>query len=68
MEKRISVQLKTSGWREQIKGEMKAWTLQQEALFNTTTNSLLGEDFEIADIGNYDSEGRALMDIAVIIY
>ncbi|KAL4225388.1 Synaptojanin-1 [Mactra antiquata] len=53
----INVRLKAPNWRDQIRSEMRASRAQTEPLFNTTTNTLLGEDFEIADIDNYDSEG-----------
>ncbi|XP_060607089.1 synaptojanin-1-like, partial [Ruditapes philippinarum] len=55
--KKISVRLKTANWKEINLLELRASSLQTEPLFNTTTNSLLGEDFEIADIDCYDSEG-----------
>ena len=53
----VGVRLKTANWKEINLLELRSSSIQTEPLFNTTTNSLLGEDFEIADIDCYDSEG-----------
>ncbi|XP_053385173.1 synaptojanin-1-like [Mercenaria mercenaria] len=58
MGKEIRVRLKTSNWKESNLLELKSSSVQTEPLFNTTTNSLLGEDFAFTDIDNYDSEGE----------
>lgn len=56
--KQISVRLKTGNWKDLIQLEMKLGQLSPEPLFNTITNSLLGEDFDTPEIDNYDSEGE----------
>ena len=56
--KKISVRLKSEDWKEQIHREMKTSSVRPPPLFNTTTNSLLGESFDIPIMDNYDSEGK----------
>ena len=51
------MRLKTENWKEQIQAEMKTSSIEPAPLFNTTTNSLLGESFDIPIMDNYDSEG-----------
>ena len=51
------MRLKTENWREQIHAELKTSSIEAAPLFNTTTNSLLGESFDIPIMDNYDSEG-----------
>ncbi|XP_052229766.1 synaptojanin-1-like [Dreissena polymorpha] len=57
MERVLSVRLKTSNWRDLIELEIKLNSLKSEPLFNTVTNSLLGDDFDAPQMDNYDSEG-----------
>lgn len=45
--RRVSVFLQTEDWREQMEKEMDLVKSNTAALFNTTTNSLLGEDFSM---------------------
>lgn len=51
------MRLKTGNWKDLIQLEMKLGQLKAEPLFNTISNSLLGEDFDVPEIDNYDSEG-----------
>ncbi|WAR02120.1 SYNJ1-like protein, partial [Mya arenaria] len=53
----VGVRLKTGNWRELVEAEMRAASLRSEPLFNQFTNSLLGEDFDVPGMENYDSEG-----------
>ncbi|XP_069133360.1 synaptojanin-1-like isoform X2 [Argopecten irradians] len=53
--KAITVRLKTTNWQVQIEQEMALCASNSGALFNTTTNSLLGEDFNLAGM-DFDSE------------
>ncbi|KAL3841607.1 hypothetical protein ACJMK2_019724 [Sinanodonta woodiana] len=52
----ISVRLKTELWKDEIEKELKLCSLNTAALFNNFTNSLLGEDFDIPAMEDYDSE------------
>ncbi|KAK3594082.1 hypothetical protein CHS0354_040850 [Potamilus streckersoni] len=52
----ISVRLKTEEWKDEIEQELKLCSLNTAALFNNVTNSLLGEDFDIPAMEDYDSE------------
>ena len=53
----IRVQLQTPNWKQQIEKELQLVKSNTAALFNTTTNSLLGEDFSIPTM-SFDMEGK----------
>jgi hypothetical protein len=53
--KKIQIKLKTTNWRQQIDREMRLCTGNTGALFNTISNSLLGEDF--TGLYDFDSDG-----------
>ncbi|KAL5007601.1 hypothetical protein ScPMuIL_016407 [Solemya velum] len=53
--KKIHVELKTVDWIQQIEQELLLCSTNTAALYNTTTHSLLGEDFSIPTM-DYDSD------------
>ena len=53
----VKVRLKSPNWQEMIESEMKHLQSNTVALFNTTTNSLLGEDFSIPTM-SFDMDGE----------
>ena len=55
-DKTITVRLRTANWYELIQREMSLNRPNTEAMYNATTNSLLGEDFSIPSMA-YDMEG-----------
>ncbi|XP_021342465.1 synaptojanin-1-like isoform X1 [Mizuhopecten yessoensis] len=59
--KPVTCRLKTTDWKSQIEQEMALCSSNSEALFNTTTNSLLGEDFCLPAM-DFDSEGLQIDD------
>ena len=57
-DQQVKVHLKSPDWQEMIKAEMHLLQSNSVALFNTTTNSLLGEDFSIPTM-SFDIDGEA---------
>ncbi|KAJ8299183.1 hypothetical protein KUTeg_023243 [Tegillarca granosa] len=53
----IQVKLKTDNWESQIEKELSICMSNTGALFNTTTNSLLGEEFAI-NMVDFEEDGR----------
>lgn len=53
----VSVKLRTTDWQTQIEQEMALCTSNTGALFNTISNSLLGDDFNLAAM-DFDSDGK----------
>ena len=52
----MNVTLRTSEWQSQIEEELKLCRPNTEALYNPTTNSLLGEDFSIPSLSFEDGK------------
>ena len=52
----VSVKLLTPNWNEQVKEEMKLMQANTAAMFNSTSHSLLGEDFS-TNTEAYDMDG-----------
>jgi phosphatidylinositol-bisphosphatase len=54
--KKISIKLKSPNWCDRVNNELKLVKCNTTALFNATSNSLLGEDFNIPSM-SFDIEG-----------
>lgn len=53
----IDVRLRTPNWQEAANNEMSLAHVNTAALFNPTSNSLLGEDFSIPSM-SFDVDGE----------
>ena len=61
----VTVRLKSPDWQEMIRAEMQLLQSNSVALFNTTTNSLLGEDFSIPTM-SFDMDGESYRRLNII--
>ena len=53
----VNVTLLTPDWMTRVEAELSLMKANTAALFNATTNSLLGEDFSIPSM-SFDADGK----------